>query len=233
MREMPIKRLYDLGPGRTVPEKTDRLLLYSLRGNVISGAYKEAWYVACTLARVSEVIISRCPKGGRGSLMGIDSHTQAPCGLSLHMECNGSSMMLPHPDAFLDVSITMPPRRPPSPVWGHRVPMPHGSDEAEPSTRRRTWQDYIDTPSSRWAVRSVVPESTTRRWTPLSPPDLADVFGTGEDEEMEQEEEEAEDVIELINIESSVEVVEISSDSESEEDPSEGSSLPASAGSTS
>ncbi|CAL0316726.1 unnamed protein product [Lupinus luteus] len=156
-----------------------------------------------------------------------------PCGLSLHIMCNGSSMMLPHPDSFLDVSITMPSRRAPSTVLSPRVPRPYDSEEVGPSTRRRTWQDSLDAPSSRRAVRSKVPESTTSRWTPPSPPDLADVFGTREDEEVEQEDEEEDEVIELINIESSIEVVDISSDLESEEDPSEGSCLPASTGSAS
>ncbi|CAL0318397.1 unnamed protein product [Lupinus luteus] len=35
-----------------------------------------------------------------------------PCGLSVHMVCTGSSMMIPHPNAFIDASFTLPPRGP-------------------------------------------------------------------------------------------------------------------------
>ncbi|CAL0324851.1 unnamed protein product [Lupinus luteus] len=84
--------------------------------------------------------------------------------LSLHMVCNGTSMMIPHNDAYIDASFTLPPRRPLSPEVGLRYPM----------------------------IRN-------------------DGVGPSHKEEDE--------VIELIDIESSVEVIDIS-------DHSEGSSIP-------
>ncbi|CAL0323366.1 unnamed protein product [Lupinus luteus] len=39
-----------------------------------------------------------------------------PCGLKVHMECTGSSMMIPHPDAVIDASFTLPLRRTPTPA---------------------------------------------------------------------------------------------------------------------
>ncbi|CAL0311868.1 unnamed protein product [Lupinus luteus] len=45
-----------------------------------------------------------------------------PCGLSVHMVCTGSSMMIPHPDAFIDASFTLPPRRTPTSDGGVSFP---------------------------------------------------------------------------------------------------------------
>ncbi|CAL0305285.1 unnamed protein product [Lupinus luteus] len=76
-----------------------------------------------------------------------------PCGLKVHMECTGSSMMIPHPDAVIDVSFTLPLRRNPIPGVGVSFP-PVQNDGAGPSSRRRTWPDVVDTPSSSRAFRS-------------------------------------------------------------------------------
>ncbi|CAL0321352.1 unnamed protein product [Lupinus luteus] len=76
-----------------------------------------------------------------------------PCGLEVHMECTGSSMMIPHPDAVIDASFTLPLRRNPIPGVGVSFP-PVQSDGAGPSSGCRTWPDVVDAPSSSRAFRS-------------------------------------------------------------------------------
>ncbi|CAL0321272.1 unnamed protein product [Lupinus luteus] len=149
-----------------------------------------------------------------------------PCGLSLHMMCNGTSMMIPHNDAYIDASFTLPPRRPLSPEVGLRYP-PIRNDGAGPSHSQWTWQDCLDAPSSSRVVRSSWLGGASCKKAPsrrTSPPPPNYTFELGQFEEEEEDEED--EVIELINIEIYVEVVDLVSDSDTEEDPSEGSSLP-------
>ncbi|CAL0314106.1 unnamed protein product [Lupinus luteus] len=149
------------------------------------------------------------------------------CGLLLHMVCNRLSMMIPHPDAFIDASFTLPPRRPTAADDGLGFP-PVRNDGAGPSQGHRTWPDRVDAPSSSRAVRSSGQGGGPCKKAPIlrmsSPPNYASGIWHHDMEESEEEEEEDE-VIELVNVESSVEVIDLVSDSE-EEDPSEGSSIP-------
>ncbi|KAF1888537.1 hypothetical protein Lal_00011310 [Lupinus albus] len=124
-----------------------------------------------------------------------------PCGLELELVCRRTSMWLPQHHAYLEASFTLPPREP-TPV----APEAHNTTfrrtaEAGPSTRKRTWQDFLDAPAYRRASTEIEAEAD------------ADEDG----------------VIELVNIESSIEVIELSSDSGTEEDPSECSITPSSA----
>ncbi|CAL0307749.1 unnamed protein product [Lupinus luteus] len=147
-----------------------------------------------------------------------------PCGLSLHMVCNGSSMMIPHPDAYIDASFTLPPKRPMSleDEFGHP---PVRSDGAGPSQGHRTWPECVDAPSSSRAERSSGLGGWSCKKTPIlrmtSPPNYASGIWH---HDMEEDEEEEDEVIELIDVESSMEVIDLVSDSE--EDLSEGSSIP-------
>ncbi|CAL0328425.1 unnamed protein product [Lupinus luteus] len=149
-----------------------------------------------------------------------------PCGLSVHMVCTGSSMMIPHPDAFIDASFNLHPRRPSTLDGGVSFP-PVGNDGAGPSQGHRTWPDVVDAPSSSRAVRSSGRGGGPCKKSPVlrmsSPPNYASRIWH---HDMEEEEEEEDKVIEVINVESSVEVVDLVSDSEEEEDPSEGSIIP-------
>ncbi|CAL0320060.1 unnamed protein product [Lupinus luteus] len=149
-----------------------------------------------------------------------------PCGLKVHMECAGSSMMIPHPDAVIDASFTLPLRRDPIPGVGVSFP-PVQSDVAGPSVGRRTWQDVVDAPSSSRAFRSDGRGAGSCKKSPelrlSSPPNYASGIWH---HDMELDDEEEDEVIELVEVESSVEVINLVSDSEEEEDPSEGSSIP-------
>ncbi|CAL0330905.1 unnamed protein product [Lupinus luteus] len=149
-----------------------------------------------------------------------------PCGLKVHMECAGSSMMIPHPDAVIDASFTLPLRRNPIPGVGVSFP-PVPSEVAGPSTGRRTWPDVVDAPSSSRACRSdgrrAGPCKKSSELRMSSPPNYASGIWH---HDMELDDEEEDEVIELVEVESSVEVINLVSDSEEEEDPSEGSSIP-------
>ncbi|CAL0310996.1 unnamed protein product [Lupinus luteus] len=149
-----------------------------------------------------------------------------PCGLKVHMECAGSSMMIPHPDAVIDASFTLPLRRNPIPGMGVSFP-PVQSDVAGPSSGRRTWPDVVDAPSSSRAFRSDGRGAGPCKKSPelrlSSPPNYASGIWH---HDMELDDEEEDEVIELVEVESSVEVINLVSDSEEEEDPSEGSSIP-------
>ncbi|CAL0316666.1 unnamed protein product [Lupinus luteus] len=148
-----------------------------------------------------------------------------PCGLKVHMECVGSSMMIPHPDAVIDASFTLPLRRNPIPEVGVSFP-PVQSDVAGPSSGRRTWPDVVDAPSSSRAFRSDGRGAGSCKKSPelrlSSPPNYASGIWH---HDMELDDEEEDEVIELVEVESSVEVINLVSDSEEEEDPSEGSSI--------
>ncbi|KAF1866521.1 hypothetical protein Lal_00017904 [Lupinus albus] len=75
-----------------------------------------------------------------------------------------------------------------------------------------------------------MPPGTTGRRTLPDPPSSSSEPMEDESTEIEAEADADEDgVIELVNIESSIEVIELSSDSGTEEDPSECSSTPSSA----
>ncbi|CAL0310577.1 unnamed protein product [Lupinus luteus] len=145
-----------------------------------------------------------------------------PCGLKVHMECDGSSMMIPHPDAVIDASFTLPLRRNPIPGVGVSFP-PVQSDVAGPSSGRRTWPDVVDAPSSSRAFRSDGRGAGSCKKSPelrlSSPPNYASGIWH---HDMELDDEEEDEVIELVEVESSVEVINLVSDSEEEEDPSEG-----------
>ncbi|OIW06376.1 hypothetical protein TanjilG_15021 [Lupinus angustifolius] len=148
-----------------------------------------------------------------------------PCGLSLHMVCNRSSMMIPHPDTHIDASFTLPPKRLMSPEVG--LPYsPVKSDGVVHSHGYRTWQDCLDAPSTSRAKRSSGLGGGPCKKAPVvrmsSPLNYAAGLWHNEVEEEEDEDE----VIELINVESSVEVIDLVSNSEEEEDPSEGSNIP-------
>ncbi|KAF1888588.1 hypothetical protein Lal_00011362 [Lupinus albus] len=153
-----------------------------------------------------------------------------PCGLELELVCRETSMWLPQHHAYLKASFTLPPREP-TPV----APEAHDTTfrrtaEAGPSTRKRTWQDYLDAPAYRRAVRRSMPPGTTCRRTLPDPPSSSSEPMEDESTEIEAEADADEDrVIELVNIESSIEVIELSSDSGTKEDPSECSSTPSSA----
>ncbi|CAL0309996.1 unnamed protein product [Lupinus luteus] len=149
-----------------------------------------------------------------------------PCGLKVHMECVGSSMMIPHPDVVIDASFTLPLRRNPIPGVGVSFP-PVQSDVAGPSSGRRTWPDVVDAPSSSRAFRSDGRGAGSCKKSPelrlSSPPNYASGIWH---HDMELDDEEEDEVIELVEVEISVEVINLVSDSEEEEDPSEGSSIP-------
>ncbi|CAL0331742.1 unnamed protein product [Lupinus luteus] len=102
-----------------------------------------------------------------------------PYSLSLHMECNGSSMMIPHLDTYIDASFTLPPKRSLSPDIGLRYP-PIRDDGAGPSHRQRTWHDCFDAPSSSRAARSSGLGGCSCKKTPVlrssSPPNYAAVL---------------------------------------------------------
>ncbi|CAL0312450.1 unnamed protein product [Lupinus luteus] len=144
------------------------------------------------------------------------------CGLEVEMICHGSRMRFPHSDAFMGVSFTLPRRRSLSPEMGHQARTIRRLDGAGPSTSRRTWQDTRDAPPSRRALRRSMPKgSSGSRRNLLHPPSFS-----SEQMEEEEEAEVSDGVEELVNVEISMEVIEISSDSETEDDPSEGSSIP-------
>ncbi|CAL0306556.1 unnamed protein product [Lupinus luteus] len=163
---------------------------------------------------------------GRWSSDGYHYTYTGPCGLRVHMECTGSSMMIPQPYAFIDASFTLPPRRTPTSDIGVRFP-PVRDDAAGPSQGRRTWPDVVDAPSSSRAVRSSGRGAGSCKKSPVlrmsSPPNYASGIWH---HDMEEDDEEEDEVIELVKVESFVEVIDLVSDSEEEEDPSEGSSIP-------
>ncbi|CAL0317060.1 unnamed protein product [Lupinus luteus] len=127
------------------------------------------------------------------------------CGLKVHMECAGSSMMIPHPDAVIDASFTLPLRRNPIPGVGVSFP-PVQSDVAGPSSGRRTWPDVVDAPSSSRAFRSDGRGAGSCKKSPelrlSSPPNYASGIWH---HDMELDDEEEDEVIELVEVESSVE----------------------------
>ncbi|CAL0323365.1 unnamed protein product [Lupinus luteus] len=149
-----------------------------------------------------------------------------PCGLKVHMKCTGSSMMIPHPDAVIDASFTLPLRRTPTPGGGVSFPPVH-NDGVGPSPGRRTWPDVVDAPTSSRAVRSNGQGAGSCKKSPVlrmsSPPNYASGIWH---HDMDEDDEEEDEVIELVKVESSVEVIDLVSDSEKEEDPSEGFSIP-------
>ncbi|CAL0312421.1 unnamed protein product [Lupinus luteus] len=104
---------------------------------------------------------------------------------------------------------------------------PVQNDGARPSQGRRTWPNVVDAPSSSRAVKSSgrgvgsCKKSLVLRIS--TPPNYASGIWH---HAMEEEDEEEDEVIELVKVESSVEVVDLVPDSEEEEDPSEGSSIP-------
>ncbi|CAL0335299.1 unnamed protein product [Lupinus luteus] len=121
-----------------------------------------------------------------------------PCGLKVHMECAGSSMMIPHPDAVIDASFTLPLRRNPIPGVGVNFP-PVQSDVAGPSAGRRTWPDVVDAPSSSRAFRSDGHGAGSCKKSPelrlSSPPNYASGIWH---HDMELDDEEEDEVIELV-----------------------------------
>ncbi|CAL0312548.1 unnamed protein product [Lupinus luteus] len=139
----------------------------------------------------------------------------------------GSSMMIPHPDAYIDDSFTLPPKILMSSEDGFGYPS-FRSDGTGPSQDHRTWPDGLDALSSSRAGRSSGlgggPCKKTSVLRMSSPPNYAS--GIWHHDMEEDEEEEEDEVIELVDVESSVEVIDLVSDSEEEEDPSEGSSIP-------
>ncbi|KAF1864697.1 hypothetical protein Lal_00032015 [Lupinus albus] len=152
-----------------------------------------------------------------------------PCGLELELVCRRTSMWLPQHHAYLEASFTLPPREPPIAPEAHDTTF-RRTVEAGPSTRKRTWHDCLDAPTYRRAVRRSMPPGTTGRRTLPDPPSSSSEPMEDESTEIEVEADADEDgVIELVNIESSLEVIELSSDSGTEEDPSECSSTPSSA----
>ncbi|KAF1869869.1 hypothetical protein Lal_00017446 [Lupinus albus] len=149
-----------------------------------------------------------------------------PCGLELELVFHGTSMWLPQHHAYLEASFTLPPREP-TPAYDTTF---RRIEEAGPSTRKRTWQDCLDAPAYRRAVRRSMPPGTTGMRTLPDPPSSSSEPMEDESTEIEAEADADEDgVVELVNIESSIEVIELSSDSGTEEDPSECSSTPSSA----
>ncbi|CAL0313708.1 unnamed protein product [Lupinus luteus] len=163
---------------------------------------------------------------GRWSSDGYHYTYSGPCSLEVHMECTGSSMMIPHPDAVIDASFTLPLRRTPTPGGGVSFP-PVQNDGAESSQRRRTWQDVVDAPSSSRAAKSSGQGVGSCKKSPVlrmsSPPNYASGIWH---HDMEVDDEEEDEVIELVKVESFVEVIDLVSDSEEEEDPSGGSNIP-------
>ncbi|CAL0333797.1 unnamed protein product [Lupinus luteus] len=134
------------------------------------------------------------------------------------MVCNGSSMMIPHPDAYIDASFTLPPKMPMSSKdgLGH---LPVRSDGAGPSQGHRTWPKCVDAPSTSRSGRSSGLEGGPCKKTLLlrmsSPPNYASGIWH---HDMEEDEEEEDEVIKLVDVESSVKVIDLVSDLE-EEDP--------------
>ncbi|CAL0319638.1 unnamed protein product [Lupinus luteus] len=113
-------------------------------------------------------------------------------------------MMIPHNDAYIDASFTLSPKRPLSPE------------------KQTDLEDCLDALSSSRVVRSSglggasCKKAPNRRTSP-PPPNYAFELGQFEEED---------EVIKLVNIETSVEVVDLVSDSDTVEDQCEGSSLP-------
>ncbi|CAL0325998.1 unnamed protein product [Lupinus luteus] len=128
-------------------------------------------------------------------------------------------MMIPHPDAYIDASFTLPPKRLMSSDDGFGLP-PIRSDSTGPSQGHKTWPDCVDALSSSRAGRSSGlgggPCKKTAVLRMSSPPNYASGIWH---HAMEEDEEEEDEVIELVNIESSVEVIDFVSDSKEEEDP--------------
>ncbi|CAL0303637.1 unnamed protein product [Lupinus luteus] len=86
---------------------------------------------------------------------------------------------------------------------------------------RITWQDFLDIPPSRRAIKGkIIGGASCKKGRTISPPPPNYAFELGHSEAEEEEEDEVNEFTE-----SSVEVIDLVSDSETEEDPSEGSSL--------
>ncbi|CAL0332708.1 unnamed protein product [Lupinus luteus] len=223
MRGMPRKRLYDLGPGRTVPEGTDRSIIVFLARKCYFGCVQRG-LMDRNSTHIRGYHFTMSPEG-QWSSDGYRYTYTGPCGLKVHMECTGSSVMIPHPDDVIDASFTLPLRRTPTPGGGVSFP-PVQNDGVGPSPGRRTWPDVVDAPSSSRAVRSSGRGAGSCKKSPVlrmsSPPNYASGIWH---HDMDEDDEEEDEVIELVKVESSVEVIDLVSDSEEEKDPSEGSSI--------
>nr|CCH47202.1 hypothetical protein [Lupinus angustifolius] len=135
-------------------------------------------------------------------------------------------MRFPSYHVDLEASLTLLDRRSAPTVSSTQSVTPHAPAAAGPSTRRRSWDDVICSPLWRRAARRIMPEPQADARAGIRMQNSS----YDPKEEMEAEEElkaEEEDCVELICIEDSIEVVDLSSDSEMEEDPSECSSAPA------
>ncbi|CAL0316768.1 unnamed protein product [Lupinus luteus] len=224
MKGMPRKCLYDLGPGRTVPEGTNRSIIVFLARKCYFGCVQRG-LMDRNSTHIRGYHFTMSPEG-QWSSDGYRYTYTGPCGLKVHMECTGSSMMIPHPDAVIDASFTLPLRRTPTPGGGVSF-LPVQNDGAGPSQGHRTWPYVVDAPSSSRAVRSSGRGAGSCKKSPVvrmsSPPNYASGIWH---HDMEEDDEEEDEVIELVKVESSVEVIDLVSDSEEEEDPSEGSSIP-------
>ncbi|CAL0303290.1 unnamed protein product [Lupinus luteus] len=172
---------------------------------------------SCSLKRL-EILSTNLMTNGKRPLPEIEMRIIT--NLMMNNDTYIRMMRLPHPNAFIDVSFTLSRRRSLSPEMGHQYQTIRRLDGAGPSTSWRTWQDTRNAPPSRRALWKSMPEGTIGRRTLPYP--------TSYSSEQMEEEEEAEDrrsVVERVDIESSLEIVDISSDSDTEEDPSEGSSI--------
>ncbi|KAF1889347.1 hypothetical protein Lal_00024671 [Lupinus albus] len=200
MRGMPKKRCYDTVLLWTVP-------LEQIDHSSLRGCY---FILVRTIGLMDEnsMRIRRyhfpMSQTGAWEIEGDRYTYRSPCGLELELVCCGTSMWLPQHHAYLEASFTLPPREP--------------------------TPDCLDAPAYRRAVMRSMPPGTTGRRTLSDPLSSSSEPMEDESTEIEAEADADEDgVMELVNIESSIEVIELSSDSGTEEDPSECSSTPSSA----
>ncbi|CAL0328671.1 unnamed protein product [Lupinus luteus] len=135
-----------------------------------------------------------------------------PCHLELELKSSGSTIRLPSHHTQLEASFTLPSSRPPRKLTLSETRIPGIKVVGESSTTQRRCSDDLNSlPYVRAARRSFPNFHADARNEPMSE-DSAN-------EEMEDDECEEEDCVELVDIVDSIEVINISSDKDNEEDP--------------
>ncbi|CAL0316330.1 unnamed protein product [Lupinus luteus] len=142
-----------------------------------------------------------------------------PCHLELELKSSGSTIRLPSHHTQLEASFTLPSSRPPCKLTLSETRIPGIKVVGESSTTQRRCSDDLNSlPYVRAARRSFPNFHADATNEPMSE-DSAN-------EEMEDDECEEEDCVELVDIVDSIEVINISSDKDNEEDPIKKSSSP-------
>ncbi|CAL0323946.1 unnamed protein product [Lupinus luteus] len=142
-----------------------------------------------------------------------------PCHLELELKSSGSTIRLPSHHTQLEASFTLPSSRPPRKLTLSETRIPGIKVVGESSTTQRRCSDDLNSlPYVRAARRSFPNFHADATNEPMSE-DSAN-------EEMEDDECEEEDCVELVDIVDSIEVINISSDKDNEEDPIKKSSSP-------